>query len=57
LPNDGLATLIDVHMLNNNLLLALAAMLCQRFNLGGVRPREFCGLGEVGLSAFRRLFG
>ena len=55
LSDDGLAALIDVHVLNNDLLLALAAMLGERFNLSGVRPREFCGLGQVGLSCFCRL--
>jgi hypothetical protein len=43
--DDGLAALIDMHMLNDNLLLALAAMLRQRFDLCGVRPRELCGFG------------
>ena len=55
IPDNGLSAFVDVNVFNGNLLLALAAMFCQGFNLCGIRPREFCGLGKVGLSAFCRL--
>jgi hypothetical protein len=44
-----LATLIDVNVLNNNLLLTVAAVPLQRLDLSGVCLGELCCQGEVDL--------
>jgi hypothetical protein len=45
LTNDGLAAVIDVHMLDGDFLLTVVAMFSQRLNLSGIRPRELRSMG------------
>ena len=44
MPDDGLATLVDVHVLYGHLLLSLATVAVERLQEGCVGPAEFVGL-------------
>src|SRR5215207_7738040 len=55
--NNGLAPGMDVDVLDADLLLTLAAVSVQRFEKGGVGPRELVGLIEVLLPRLERLLG